>query len=221
MSASKKTIILIIALFAIALIVVGIILKTKNASSLSGLNSPKAVTINTEGQPTIGNKNAPLHIVAFEDLKCSNCKNYSNVLFPKIKKQYIDTGRAQYSMILLAFINGSASAANAALCLREQSENYFFPYIDYLYKTQPPETENWTTASHLLIAASQATPEANREQLSTCLFENRYTDVIEHNLKQAKKVMQTQVGTPSLYVNGVLVRPLTMDQLDKVIKAAQ
>lgn len=221
MSSSRKKILVIsITAVAIAAVATALTLKSKT-SFLTGSSLPAATPISTQNQPTLGQSNAPLHLVVFEDLKCGNCKNYSNLLFPKIKQQYIDTGKAQYTTILLAFINGSIPAANAALCLREQSEDYFYPFIKYLYKNQPPETENWTTIPRLLITASQAVPTANRESLSDCLFENKYAATLESNRKEAAKVMNQQIATPSLYVNGVKVQPLTMDRIAEVVKVVQ
>ena len=32
-----------------------------------------AIPLFTKGQPSIGNENAPVHVVVFEDPKCNNC----------------------------------------------------------------------------------------------------------------------------------------------------
>ena len=66
-----------------------------------------ALQIDTTNQPTRGNPNAKVHIVVFEDLKCIACKNFNNTVLPQIKKQFIDTNIAKYTVINLAFIPGS------------------------------------------------------------------------------------------------------------------
>jgi len=62
---------------------------------------PKPVLINTINQPTVGNSKAKLHIVVFEDLKCVNCMRFNTLLYPKIKKKYIDNGKAKYTVITI------------------------------------------------------------------------------------------------------------------------
>jgi len=43
----------------------------------------------------VGNKNAKITIIAFESLTCSHCANFHKNVFPKLKKEYIDTGLAK------------------------------------------------------------------------------------------------------------------------------
>lgn len=179
--------------------------------------SPK-VSIDTTQQPLLGNPNAPVQIVAFEDLKCGNCKMYNNTIFPSLQKNLIDTGKANYTLVLVAFIPGSVSAANAALCLYHQNKEYFFPFVAYLYQNQPDEHENWTTIPQLLQMTQQSIPQADREALSNCIFESRYTDRISSNLKQAFKIMNGEVATPAVYVNGHLVEPLTIERIQELAK---
>lgn len=181
---------------------------------------PTPVKINTKGQPTIGKSNAPVHIVAFEDLKCSNCKIYNNTYFPKIKKKYIDTGIAKYTVITLAFIQGSIPAGTAALCLYHQNKVFFFPFVEYVYKNQPSESKNWATIPNLLKFAKASVPKANLTKLSNCIFTDKYSKQLEDNLNLAAGIMKP-VATPTLYVNGMIVKPLTMSRLEALVKAAQ
>lgn len=181
---------------------------------------PKPIKIDTKGQPTIGKKSAPVHIVAFEDLKCSNCKRYNNNYFKPIKKKYIDKGIVKYTVITLAFIPGSIPAGNAALCLYHQDKDYFFPFVTYLYEHQPPEGDNWATIPTLLKFAKASVPKANMKALSNCIFTDKYSKKLSDNLNMASTIMKP-VATPTIFVNGMVVKPLTMKRLTALIKAAQ
>jgi protein-disulfide isomerase len=163
---------------------------------------PKAVSINTANQPFIGKSNAPVHIVVFEDLKCPNCKRFNNYVYPTLKKKFIDTGIAKYTFFNLAFLYNSMPAANTARCLYAQNKAYFFPFIEYIYHNQPPETENWATIPRLLQFAKAAVPKANLESLSNCMIEGRYNTFIQKNNKEAEKIMK-EVAAPTIYVNGI------------------
>lgn len=181
---------------------------------------PKPVDIQAAHQPTMGDSKAKIHIVAFEDLKCGNCARFNNELMPYIKKHYIDTGIATYTMINLAFVPGSLPAANAARCLYAQNPAYFFPYIDAIFLHQPPENENWATIPALMDFAD-ALPGVDTNELAGCIVSNTYYSVIVANLKQASRVMKGAVATPAVYINGVKVTPVTKTQFDLVMGAVR
>ena len=175
-------------------------------------------SIDISGQPTL-NKGANIQIVAFEDLKCSNCKRYNTELYPDIKKQYIDTGKASYTNVTLAFLPGSEPAGNAALCLAEQSDAYYFEFTDYVFQNQPDEMLNWATPETLLEFASHVNG-YNKTALESCMESNRYKNRIELNLKLAEKIMPEQVGTPAIFINGYKLTQLDMDGVNQLIKAS-
>lgn len=177
---------------------------------------PKPVAIDTANQPTIGNPNAKIHIVVFEDLKCVNCARFNNAVMPDIKKRYIDTGIAKYTMINLAFIPGSQPAANAAHCIYAQNPALFFPFVENIFQHQPPEDQNWATIPALMNFASQI-PGVNTDQLAACLVNNTYAPFIQNNLSQAMKIMNNTVETPAIYVNGIRVLPATKAQVEVVM----
>ena len=176
-----------------------------------------STAIPTQNQPTIGNLAAPIHFVVFEDLKCIACKSYNTQLYPQIEAKYIRTGKASYTFMNLAFIEGSMPAANAARCLYDQNKDFFFPFVDYVYQHQPPESENWATISTLLQFAKASVPAANLEKLSQCLMTSSHAPFIRNNEKLASTVMHGEIATPSLYVNGVKVDSLNLGDIDHLV----
>lgn len=210
--AIKIAIISVIAVVVIAAVVIFFIQPLFSKKAL-----PQPIVINTQNQPTLGNPKAKIHIVAFEDLKCSNCARFNQELMPYIKKQFIDTGIAKYTLINLAFINGSMPAANAAHCVYLQNNALFFDYTDYIFKHQPPENQDWATVPTLLTFAATIKG-INTDELAQCLVKSPYDQFIHANLAQAIKIMPNGiVSTPTLYINGIIVRPLTQSQIEKVI----
>lgn len=212
---SSKVMVLITVLVIVLIIAAFFIFRTKTSPL------PAAVSIDTQGQPTLGKSDAPITLVVFEDLKCENCKRYNTTLFPQIKRDYIDTGKAKYVLINLAFIPGSLPAANAARCLFTQNKKYFFPFIEYIFEHQPPENTDWATISTLIQFAKASVPEAKFDELSNCMIEARHNSFIEDNLKIAAKVMAGQVATPALYVNGHKVESLTFENVKAAIETVQ
>lgn len=181
---------------------------------------PQMVAIDTTDQPTQGNDKASIHIVAFEDLKCENCMRFNTTIYPKIKKDLIDTGKAKYTMINLGFIPGSMPAANAARCIYTQNPKAFFEFVDYIYDHQPPESKDWATIPTLMNMAKHIHG-LDKKQLSECLVKSPHTDFINNNMTIAEKTMGSNVATPSLYVNGIAVQPLTYERITDIINAVK
>lgn len=179
---------------------------------------PKPISIDTTNQPTLGKSHVKIHLVAFEDLKCSNCARFNVEIFPYIKKQLIDTGIANYTMINLAFVPGSMPAANAARCVYAQNKKLFFDFTEYLFQNQPPENQDWATIPALMIDAGKIKG-INTDQLAQCMINNSYEAFIQNNLKIAMKAMGQEVQTPALYINGIKVDPLTKKQINIIIGA--
>jgi len=152
-------------------------------------------------QPTIGRPQANLHIVAFEDLKCTGCKYFMNHVFPQIKSQLIDTGKAQYTVVTLAFISGSTPAGNAALCIAKQSTTDFFAFLKVVYANQPDERLDWATKPTLLDFAKQV-PGVNISKLTQCIDNHTYDTQLQDNLSIASIASKNQIQTPMIFVNG-------------------
>ncbi|MCX7125876.1 MAG: thioredoxin domain-containing protein [Gammaproteobacteria bacterium] len=212
----NNSLIKIAILSILALVIVAVIAFVIIKPIMFKKDLPKPITIDTQNQPTLGNPKAKITMVAFEDLKCSNCARFNTQIMPHIKKHFIDTGIAKYIMINLAFIQGSMPAANAARCVYMQNNNLFFGFTDYLFQHQPPEDQDWATIPTLMIDAGKIKG-INTDQLAQCLVKSPYDQFIQNNLKQAMAIMDKSVATPTLYINGIKVDPLTKKQIDLII----
>jgi protein-disulfide isomerase len=207
-----RTLFLVTLLIIIAVIVAVVFHTPKEKETFK-----EGFSIPTQNQPMLGNPKAPLHIVAFEDLKCIACRYFTTNMLPEIKEKLINTGRVKYTVILLAFIQGSPPAANAAYCLNEQSSNYYFQFLEYIYHHQPNEALDWATKKNLLEFASHV-PGANMSELASCIDNKTYYAKINSNLQLARTLSTDgSVKTPSLYLNGVPMHldPNTIKDLTK------
>lgn len=176
-------------------------------------------TIDIEGHPTQGRPDAPVQLVIFEDLKCIWCAHFSREVYPLLKKNYIDTGKASYTIVLLSFLPGSKPAGNAALEVYRQDPAYFFPFVEAIYKNQPPEEENWATAD-VLKSFAEKVPGINVQKMLQSMKMGSYSKQLENNFEYAKEVMKDQFGTPTIYINGVRVEELDYEAVSGYINEA-
>jgi len=183
---------------------------------------PPAITINTKGQPTIGYAKARVHVVVFEEPKCSNCRDFTNQIFPSVKKDFIDTNKIRYTVIPVAFLPGSMPAANAALCVYYENPLYpnddlFFKYLDFMYKHEGSESTDWATPATLLEFAKATSPAIHLKNLQNGIEKETYRVQIEKNTAYGSQLMGGAIVTPTVYVNGIRVSDLSWDNLRKLI----
>lgn len=186
----------------------------------------KAIHVDSEGQPTIGYTKAKIHVIVFEEPKCSNCKQYNEEIYPKIKQDFIDTNKIQYTVIPVSFLPGSMPAANALLAVFYNEPDYpnsplFFTFLDYMYRNEPAEHLDWATTEALVKMAKDASPAIDTINLKNCLEKETHRIKIVKNTDYGKKIMDGVISTPTLYVNGVKIEELTYsnikDQIEKTL----
>ncbi len=184
---------------------------------------PESIPIVTNGQPTIGYPKARVQVVVFEEPKCISCVHVNENIFPKIKEQFIDTNKIHYTVIPITFLPNSMLAAIGLLCVYYANPLYpnsdlFFTYLDYLFKHQPNEHQDWVTTDKLIEFAHGASPAINLQKLRTCIDVESYRVKIEKNTEYGRNVMEGTISTPMVYVDGIEVKELTYDEISNLIK---
>ena len=90
-------------------------------------------SINAETKRIIsGNKNAKITIIAYESLTCSHCANFHKDIYPKLKKEYIDTGLAKIEFRHFPLDIAAFNASKIAQCKNDQS----LEILESLYSNQ-------------------------------------------------------------------------------------
>ena len=192
----RKPLVLAISAIAIALFIGGTFYHHHFNAPVE--ESVRAIPINTEGSPTIGNPLSKIHIVVFEDFRCPHCAKFSEYFFPRIRAEYVKTGKARYTLIPVAFLPGSKVIANAALEVYATSPELFFPYAEQIFKQSP------TTEKELIDLASEIKG-INLESLKTCIKTKCQYQQLDQNLKEIIRVMGTKYSTPSKVNSYVLL----------------
>ena len=67
-----------------------------------------------------GNENAKIVIIAYESLTCSHCANFHKDIYPKLKKEYIDTGLVQIEFRHFPLDIAALNASKIAQCKNGQ-----------------------------------------------------------------------------------------------------
>ena len=90
-------------------------------------------SINAETKRIIsGNENAKITIIAYESLTCSHCADFHNDVYPRLKKEYIDTGLAKIEFRHFPLDIAAFNASKITQCKKDQS----LEILESLYSNQ-------------------------------------------------------------------------------------
>ena len=92
-----------------------------------------SLNVNAEIKRIIsGNENAKISIIVYESLTCSHCANFHKDIYPKLKKEYIDTGLAKIEFRHFPLDVAAFNASKITQCKSDQS----LEILDSLYSNQ-------------------------------------------------------------------------------------
>lgn len=146
--------------------------------------------------PSLGNKDAPVTIIAFEDFECPFCERFSQQTLPLIIDKFVKTGRVRlvWKDFPLSIHSRAQEAHEAARCAWEQDK--FWEYHDAIYSNQ-----NNLGINDLKSYAKNLG--LNESQFFSCLDSGKYAALIREKVSEGNAVGVS--GTPSFLINGRLV----------------
>ncbi|MDB9923014.1 DsbA family protein [Candidatus Pelagibacter sp.] len=71
----------------------------------------------------VGNKDAKISIIAFESLTCSHCADFHKEVYPKLKKEYLDTGLAKIEFRHFPLDIAAFNASKVSQCKNDGDSN--------------------------------------------------------------------------------------------------
>lgn len=155
-------------------------------------------------QPVLGAPEAPVTVVEFADFKCPYCREFALDVFPRLKQEYIDTGKVRFYFINYPFIGSDSTTAALALeAVHAQSPEGVWDFIDAVMRNQGDEQQEWATPQLLVQLAREAVPDIDAQQLASDLEARRYQEEVNADLAIVERLGVR--GTPSVYVNGKFV----------------
>lgn len=176
---------------------VGVSLFQQYGGFIAKTNNPNSnfVIPTAADDPALGNPNAPVQIIAFEDFQCPYCKEEEPIL-KQILSQYPNDIYFVYRHfpVYTKHPQGMA-AAQAADCAREQGQ--FWKYHDLLYANQ----DQFAQAGIFVKLARQLN--LNVTQFSSCVSTEKYKDHVQQDFDQGYLAGVNQ--TPTFFVNGQII----------------
>ena len=190
----------------------------KPTGKAAPMKAPKSRWAAAPGDMNLGDPNAPVHVVEYLSLTCSHCASFNAEVYPTFKARYIDTGRVYYTARELLTAPTQVAAAGF-LMARCNGGGRYFPIIDQVFKSQARWQSGNIKPIFVEIAKANGLTEA---QFAACITDEKAGQALEGRVKYAVETDRV-TGTPTFFVNGVLVKGdhvPTLEELDAAIAEA-
>ena len=167
------------------------------------------------GDMALGSKDATVTIVEYASMTCPHCAAFTKDVFPKIKTDYIDTGKVRFIFREFPLDKIALAASAAARCIAKDDAPKYFALIDIMFKQQI-ELANDPLTTINRIGKQAGFSEA---QIKACVDDDPSTkQKIIDDLKYASEKLKVN-STPFFFVNGTPVKGETsFESFEKVIK---
>ena len=150
----------------------------------------------------IGPANAKVTMTEFASMTSPRCAAFNAEVFPKIKSEYIDTGKIRYIFREYPLDIKAADGSMLARCIAKDDAGKYFAVIDMLFKRQN-EWAGPTTMEPLRRIGKQAG--LFQQQVEDCLKDQALSDKIAADQNYAADVLKVD-STPTFFVNGEKIK---------------
>ena len=133
--------------------------------------------------------NAPVTITEFASMTCPHCAAFNETVFPKIKSEYIDTGKIRYVFREFPLDIKAAAGSMLARCIAKDDSGKYFAVIDMLFRQQNDWVMKNTTETLTRIGKQAG---LSQQQVEACLKDQALLDKIAADQKYAAEVLKVE-----------------------------
>lgn len=203
----------------VALIAAGLALAAcGGVGAQTDAGDPKAATADDVllagplGDRVMGKPNAPVTVIEYASLTCPHCANFQRNVFPRVKKEFIDTGKVRF--IVREFPIGHTSGTAAIINRCAPEDKYFALFNAFL--TRQPEWVSLEIRPDAIYAVAKSSG-MSRETFDKCLTNQSIIDALT-GVKQRGRQFGVK-GTPTFFINGQKAQgEITFDQIKSMIE---
>ena len=164
----------------------------------------------------LGPADASVTITEFASMTCPHCAAFNAEVFPKIKSEYISTGKIRYVFREFPLDIKAAAGSMLARCIAKDDAGKYFAVVDMLFRSQNDWVMKNTTETLTRIGKQAG---LSQQQVEDCLKDQALLSKIEADQKYASEVLKVN-STPTFFINGEVIKgEISFDEFDKKIKS--
>lgn len=154
---------------------------------------------------TMGDPKAPITMIEYAAPTCPHCARFNMTTFPKVKQEYIDTGKVFYVFrtFPLSATDGAVEGI-ARLCMPADK---YFQFLDLMFRNQP----KWDPDGYQIADVGSAVKQMARimgvtpEEADRCMTDAKEQSRI-NQVSQDAQVRYSINSTPTFIINGTIVQ---------------
>ena len=161
----------------------------------------------------LGPANAPVTITEFASMTCPHCAAFNEQVFPKIKSEYIDTGKIRYIFREFPLDIKAAAGSMLGRCIAKDDAGKYFAVIDVLFRQQDQLIAQTTDTLHRVGRQYGMSEQA----VDICLQDQALYNKLLVDEKIASEEVKIK-ATPTFFINGQMVKgAVSFDDMKKII----
>ncbi|MCK1473500.1 DsbA family protein [Bradyrhizobium sp. 197] len=162
----------------------------------------------------LGPKDAAVTITEYASMTCPHCAAFNEQVFPKIKSEYIDTGKVRYIFREFPLDIKAAAGSMLSRCIANGDASKYFAVTDMLFRQQNDWVVKNTTETLTRIGKQAG---LTQQQVEACLKDQALLDKIAADQKYASDVLKVD-STPTFFINGEKIKgEITFEEFAKKI----
>ncbi|MGE5477846.1 MAG: thioredoxin domain-containing protein [Bacteroidales bacterium] len=166
-----------------------------------------------------GRADAPITMIEYESYSCSHCAEFHRGTYPRLKKDWIATGKVRLVHRFAPGDIGDLAAARLTVCAARKNRSLrdaFYAKSEDLAKLAAKERAEEKQALVIDIAANAGMP---IDDMQACIGERELSLDILHGMKEAKEKYALK-GTPTFIIDGTPVPGnISYEKLVPLLKA--
>lgn len=165
-----------------------------------GVLAEATIPADAMSERILGDPNAPVTIIEYASLTCPHCAKFHNEVLPKIKAEYLDTGKAK---LIYRDFPLDGVALKASLLARCAPKERYFAFLDVLFKQQA----QWSRAKDPVAALSLIgrLGGIGEKAFQACMSDETLSNFIVQQRADGQKEHSVN-STPTFVINGEIVQ---------------
>ncbi len=168
------------------------------------------------GDVVLGDASAPVELVEYASLTCSHCRDFWKQVYPRLKSEYIDTGKVKY--VMKDWPTAPADLAIAGVGLsRCAGKDKYYAIVDEFFTRQGDmfEAAQKGAAGPVLVEIGGAHG-LSVEEVRACI---EHPGIEKHLMTVQTEAAGRVSGTPAVFLNGDVATDHSWAGLSAAIEA--
>ena len=173
----------------------------------------ESINAKTDEEFFLGNKDAKIVVIEYASMTCIHCANFHKQVYPKIKKNYIDTNKIKFIFRDFPLDKQALFASVLAKCAPKDK---YFNFVKLILTNQEKWISNDDTFMNKLRNIGKLAG-LNENKINSCFKDEK----IVNNIIRTRSIGEEKYNinsTPSLIINEKKYSAMSYENFEKIIE---